>query len=328
MTIRVSVVVPTRDRFDFLQRCLEALLHQTFDPRDYEIVVVDDGSDAPTRQQIQGWYQNHNSVMLSLPTIQLLSFPISRGPAAARNLGWQAAQGEIIAFTDDDCIPDRDWLTQGMAAFRPDVVGVSGQIEVPLPHLPTDYEYNTAQLAQAEFVTANCFYRRTAIDQVHGFDERFTVPWREDSDLFFSLLGQSGIFVTAPDAIVVHPIRPAHWGVSLFQQRKSFFNALLYRKHPMLYRQKLPPVTPWHYYRIVGAGLGAIGFAVAGAELGVLISLMLWLILTAQFCRKRLQRTSYHPAHMTEMIVTSILIPPLSLFWRLSGAFYFRVFFL
>lgn len=61
---------------------------------------------------------------------------------------------------------------------------------MPLPNPPTDYELNTAGLEKAEFVIANCFYRRKAIASINGFYERFTMPWREDSDLFFTLLKQ------------------------------------------------------------------------------------------------------------------------------------------
>src|SRR5207244_12953942 len=65
-------------------------------------------------------------------------------------------------------------------------------------------------------------------------------------------------FVDAPDAVVVHPLRPASWGVSLRQQRKSMFNALLYKKHPRLYREKIQAAPPWHYYGIVGALLALL----------------------------------------------------------------------
>ena len=96
-----------------------------------------------------------------------------------------------------------------------------GRIVVPVPHRPTDYERDAARLAAAEFVTANCFYRRDALAAAGGFDERFTAAWREDSDLFFTLLECGARLTHAPDAVVVHPIRPARWGVSLAQQRKS-----------------------------------------------------------------------------------------------------------
>ncbi|HEY9624765.1 MAG TPA: glycosyltransferase [Crinalium sp.] len=324
MTIRVSVVVPTCDRSALLNRCLQALVTQEFDPTEYEIVIADDAASAATRQLVEDWASRTDR----LPVLRYIPVTGSHGPAAARNIGWRSAVGEIIAFTDDDCIPQSEWLRQGMAAFKPGITGVSGQLKIPLPPDPTDYERNAAELEKAEFATANCFYRRDAIAKINGFDERFTAPWREDSDLFFTLLKQGGCFVSAPDAIVVHPIRPAPWGVSLLQQPKSYFNALLYKKHPVLYREKLPPVTPWHYYGIVGALLLAIAAAAMGHEWGAIAALLGWVILTIQFCLQRLQHTSHSLNHVVEMALTSILIPPVSLFWRVAGAIRFRVFFL
>lgn len=105
------------------------------------------------------------------------------------------------------------------------------------------------------------------------------------------------------------------------------FNALLYRKHPRLYRERIQPRPPLHYYAIllslgVAAAAGvlrhrAAAFAAAG----------LWALLTVLFCARRLRGTSLRFSHLVEMIVTSVLIPPLSVFWRLYGAVRFRVLF-
>ncbi len=260
-------------------------------------------------------------------TLRCVATAGGRGPAAARNAGWRAAGGEVIAFTDDDCVPEPGWLSAGVAALADGAVGASGRIVMPLPAVPTDYERNAAGLTRGEFVTANCFYRREALAAVGGFDERFTMAWREDSDLFFTLLERGGRLVFAPNAVVVHPVRPAHWGVSLGQQRKSLFNALLYKKHPTLYRQRIQRAPPWAYYGTVGAGLVAIGGAVGGRRVG-LGGAWLWLALTGRFCAKRLRGTSRAPRHVAEMVLTSALIPPLAVSWRLRGAVKFRVLFL
>ncbi len=206
-------------------------------------------------------------------TVRYIPVMCSHGPAAARNIGWQAARGEVIAFTDDDCIPTSQWLKAGLAALADGVVGVAGRIIVPLTGMPTDYEYKASYLAQCEFATANCFYRRSALMGVGGFDERFTAPWREDSDLIFTLLECSAKCTKAPDAIVIHPVRPARWGVSIYQQRKSMFNALLYKKHPALYRQKIQVAPPWHYYCIIGALLVVLVGATTGSGLVALVGL-------------------------------------------------------
>ena len=135
-------------------------------------------------------------------------------------------------------------------------------------------------------------------------------------------------FVYAPDAVVIHPLRSAQWGVSLGQQRKSMFNALLYKKHPALYREKIQAAPPWHYYAIVGALLVVIG-ALLGRKQGLAFgAAYLWMFLTGRFCLQRLDQTSRERRHVAEMLVTSVLIPPLSIFWRIRGAIKFRVFFL
>jgi GT2 family glycosyltransferase len=263
-----------------------------------------------------------------LPRVRYLPVTGAHGPAAARNAGSRAAAGEVIAFTDDDCIPEPGWLHAGVAALAGGAAGASGAVRVPLPSAPTDYERDTAGLEAGEFVTASCFYRRDALAAAGGFDECFTIAWREDSDLQFTLLERGMRLVHAPGAVVVHPVRPATWGISLRQQRKSMFNALLYKKHPALYRQRIQPAPPWHYYAIAGALLAAVAGAAARRRKLAGGGLAAWALLSGRFCARRLRGTTHTPQHVAEMLLTSAVIPPLALFWRLRGAIKFRVFFL
>ena len=163
---------------------------QDLDPTDYEIIVVDDAACETTRRQVDDWIEcMHRGKCEDGPvhTIRYIAVTGSHGPAIARNVGWRAARGEIIAFIDDDCIPTPGWLSAGLAAFTDGIVGASGKLIMPLVHIPTDYEHDAVQLEKSEFVTANCFYRRDMLERVGGFDERFIAAWREDSDLFFTL---------------------------------------------------------------------------------------------------------------------------------------------
>lgn len=329
--MRVSVVVPTCGRNDLLDRCLAALVAQAFEPEAYEVIVVDDGDSTETERLVAEWRGRAGAGPAGAPRLRYVPLRNADGPAAARNAGWRAACGNIIAFTDDDCIPAADWLRAGVAAFRNGVVGASGRIVMPLPATPTDYELNAANLRDAEFATANCFYRRETIAEAGGFDENFTDAWREDSDLFFNVLQQADAtesLVRAPDAVVGHPIRPAPWGVSVSQQRKNLFNALLYKKYPTLYRERIQASPPWRYYRIVGALLAALFGLVIRHRRVACVGAGAWAVMAARFCVERLHDTSRAPAHIVEMIVTSVLIPPLAVFWRLRGALKFRVFFL
>ncbi|QDV36274.1 glycosyltransferase family 2 protein [Tautonia plasticadhaerens] len=317
-----SVVVPTYHRPELLGRCLDALATQDLDPKIFEVLVVDDAASPETRRQVEA------VAAAARPAIRYLAVTGRHGPAAARNAGWRAARGEVLAFTDDDCIPVRGWLAAGLSAIEGGASAACGRVVMPLPDVPTDYQRNAAGLASAEFVTANCFCRRDALESVGGLDERFSAAWREDSDLHFALLRAGLSIVRAPDAIVVHPVRPAPWGISLRQQRKTLFDALLYRKFPDLYRRRIRPVPPWDYYAIAASiGLGAVA-AGLGHPRVALAAAALWALLTGRFCARRLRGNSLELRHVAEMIITSALIPPLSVFWRLYGSWKFRVLFL
>jgi hypothetical protein len=212
--------------------------------------------------------------------------------------------------------------------MREGASGVSGRVFMPLPEDSTDYELNAAGLATAKFVTANCFYLRSALEAVGGFDERFAMAWREDSDLWLTFIERSETLVSAEDAVVIHPLRPAPWGVSLSQQRKSEYNALLHKKHPRLYPQFVQPGPPRDYYAIVGSIVGCL-LGIGLRRPGVTVaSFAIWARLTAVFMARRLHGTSRRPAHIAEMAVTSALIPPLAVYWRIRGAFVHRVRFL
>lgn len=310
MTPRVAVVIPTYRRDGLLRRCLEALQAQDLPAWEYEVVIADNAGSEATATLVDEFGRAET-------TFRYVRANHQRGPAAARNVGWRASQAEVIAFTDDDCLPEPGWLRAGLAALGASDAA-TGKVIMPLPDRPTDYERDAAGLTRAEFVTANCFCRRAALEAIGGFDERFTAAWREDSDLQLSLLERGLRIVPAPEAVVVHPIRPAGWGVSLAQQRKSRFDLLLLKKHPRLCRERIPPF-PLDYYGILfGLALAIAGVAI-GHRVFALAGLIIWLTLTIRFCFRRLQGTSRHPWHVGEMIVTSLLIPPLSCYWRLRG---------
>jgi len=103
------------------------------------------------------------------------------------------------------------------------------------------------------------------------------------------------------------------------------FDALLYKNHPRLYRSRIRKSPRWDYYAIVAAMLGAVANGLFGSAWLAAILLGLWCLLTVRFCMQRLRGTSHTVSHVTEMIVTSVLIPPLAVFWRLAGMLKFRV---
>lgn len=321
MQIKISVIIPTYRRPKLLINCLQALAQQCIDPSAYEVIVVSDGPDHQTLMALLPW--------LKKQTIRLnyLETPKKDGPAAARNFGWINAKSDLIAFTDDDCLPDRNWLKALLSRFEqePSAMVLTGKTEVPLTEKPTDAALNTAHLETAEFITANCACRKTALLAVGGFDERYKMAWREDSDLQFKFLTQGINILPVPEAKVVHPVRKTSWGQSIKEQKKGIYDALLFRKFPELYRRKIQPSAIWNYYLInLFWVLLLLSLHFQSVPLKW-ISCSALLLLFGDFLLKRIRRSRKSPGHLLEMMYTSLFIPTLSVYWRIYGAIKFRV---
>ncbi len=323
----ISVVIPTFRRPALLLRCLRAIRVQRLPAGEwFEVLVVDDGHCEQTSDCVTALTQHWPALRYLRP----LTTRPGCGPAIARNHGWHAARAPFIAFTDDDTVPEPGWLSAGLRELRdrPELSALAGRVVVPLPQRrPSDHEKMTLGLQHASFVTANAFVRRDALEQLHGFDEHFQRAWREDSDLQFRLERDIGPVGRSDHAVVLHPVRPERWGVSLRQQRNVFFDALLYRKHRRRYRAEVRAVPPWDYYAIVALVPVACLLMLFGQRAAALTAAAVALGLILAFTVRRLRDTALTPAHMLEMLATSALIPFLSVYWRLRGALHFKVWF-
>jgi glycosyltransferase involved in cell wall biosynthesis len=320
--IRVSVVIPTYCRPHLLRNCLQCLVDQSFEKNFYEVIVVGDGYDDETKDVVNSFKQFH-------PAIYYQHLPEKRGPSAARNFGWQRAWGKLIAFTDDDCLPEKTWLASLYKTYQGErEIAYAGKVKVPHSSQPTDDPRNTSNLESTEFVTANCSCTKLALEKVEGFDERFSMAWCEDSDLEFKLLEQCIPVVKVEEAVVIHPVTEAHWGVGIKEQRKGIFNALLFKKFPHLYRKKIQDGPPWNHYMITVAVLCVVAFLFLELKWLAMVFAIFWFVLTVNFIAVRLRQMTRKLNHVLEMIVTSTVIPLVSVYWRLYGAIKYKTLFL
>jgi len=145
-----------------------------------------------------------------------------RGPAAARNAGWKMSRAEWVVFLDDDVCPAGDWLEQldiDLAGINLPVAASQGQLRVPLPNgrPPTDWERNVAGLEGARWITADMAYRRSVLEELGGFDERFKRAFREDAELALRVT-QGGYRIVDGSRCVEHPVRPASPWISVRAQ--------------------------------------------------------------------------------------------------------------
>jgi|GEM_PF-325469 len=206
---RVSVVIPVRNCRDTIGKCLSALagLKHT----SYEVIVLDDGStdETPEICESNQWVR----------TIRLCR----GGPSRARNQGISLAAGELVAFTDGDCIVDRQWLNELESGFfSDDVAGVGGDQESTPDEtffgrlvqeffkcvgFMTGYIKDGTILAETDHnPSCNSMYRKAALAEVGGFDE--TLFPGEDVDLDHRIRARGYKLVFNPAARVAH-YRPA-----------------------------------------------------------------------------------------------------------------------
>lgn len=204
--LALSVVVPSRNRHLRLRWLLNALEEQTLERDRWEVVVVDESSGAATRQLLE----THPLAEVGL--LRALHPPSGLGPAANRNIGWRAARGKKVLFTDDDCRPPPNWLERAHAAiFRHGDAIIQGTTR-PDPD-------EAAVLAGAPWArsqditppvvwaqTCNIVYPRRVLEDVGGFDEQFPGAAGEDTDLALRARRAGAKYVAAPDVVTYHAV--------------------------------------------------------------------------------------------------------------------------
>lgn len=227
MAADVSVVIPTYNRADSLQRLLQSISSSTPPAGGLEVIVVDDGSRDETA-----------AVVRAAGATYLRQ--ANAGPAAARELGWRSSAGSRIVFVDDDCVVEPDSLRL-LAAALDDTEGVGATI-VPIDraslvadflHVEGVFNHRVVDGRVRWLVTAAVAYRRDALESIGGFDRRFPRATGEDVDLTLRLLENGGKLGVAPMAIVRHDHRTSISDLVRTYYRHGTAQRLLASKHPV-----------------------------------------------------------------------------------------------
>lgn len=199
-----SVIIPTRHRNDLLAQCLDRLRPgvQTLSYEMYEVIVSDDGVDSTAELMIQEYYPWVNWMAGS-----------RKGPAANRNNGAQFAKGEWLIFTDDDCIPDVQWLEAYSRAMNGTALALEGTIH-PLGNPNQDLAECPVNLTGGYFWSANIAIQKKLFKEINGFDQNYPLAAHEDQDLKLRLEGYTEIFFVS-NAKVFHPVRISNLRESL-----------------------------------------------------------------------------------------------------------------
>lgn len=222
---KFSVVIPSYERHHQLDDLIPCL--QTQVERDFEVVIIDQSN---TR-----WSGADGDYGFALTYFHS---PV-KGAVRARNTGAMLAQGELLAFIDDDCLPSQNWLLNARPYFAdPKVVGLEGLIESDHLGDPNWRAVTNIGSEGIGFMTANLFVRSAVFQYLGGFDLRFDRPhFREDTDFGWRML-DLGAVPYADDVAVFHPAQKRDIARESHEARAHFFekDALLYEKHPERYR--------------------------------------------------------------------------------------------
>lgn len=225
----LSVIIPTYNGARRISECLRALLAQET-RREFEVLVVDDGSTDATAE-----------VVAEFPRVRLIR-QSNAGPAAARNRGAREASGEVILFTDDDCVPLPNWIESMVAPFEdPEVIGAKGtyrtrQTSLAARFVQVEYEdkYRVMQkFPSIDFIdTYSAAFQREKFLQLGGYDTSFPVACAEDVELSYRMSARGWKMVFAPSAVVYHTHPATVWSYLKKKYKFAYWRMLAVRKNP------------------------------------------------------------------------------------------------
>jgi HAD superfamily hydrolase (TIGR01662 family) len=316
-----SVVVPTLGR-PSLSVLLRSLAQQHHLPD--EVVVVDDRPGVVPDLDVDLPVIDVERAVARRPVVRVVRGH-GRGPARARNLGWQTCRGSWVVFVDDDVVLPPSWsegLLHDLAVAGEGAGGVQARIDVPVPagRRPTDWERGTAGLSSALWATAEMAYRREALVAVGGFDERFPRAYREDADLALRVR-RAGFDLVRGERRITHSVRPSSTWASLKQQRGNRDDALMRRLHGSAWRSDAGcPAGRLRWHGVTTAAL--VGGALAAAtrhRRAAWAAAAAWTALTAEFALRRISPGPRTSREIATMVATSVTIPPYAVLERLRG---------
>jgi hypothetical protein len=298
----ISVVIPARNAT--IPRTLAALAAQDLDG-DYEVIVIDNGSDDQT------------AAIAERAGATVIRQGRER-PGAARNRGVEAAAAAAIAFTDADCVPESDWLSAGLRALG-EAELVQGVV-VADPSTPRHPFDRTVELGGPTglFETANLFVSRDAFERVGGFSDwaaaAIDEPFGEDAVFGWEARRHGARFAFAADARVAHAVFPrGPAGYIAERRRLAFFPALVARV-PQLRDEMLTArvfLTP----RSLRFDLAAVGAVLAARRRSVLP-----LLAAVPYAAWLRRRASHHGQNAALVVATEVAADTVGLASLMAGS--------
>lgn len=257
----ISVCVATRNRAHLLPRLISALESQDIDPTRFEVIIANDASTDGTAEVLEQLREK------SPLEIRVVHNPSRGGPAAGRNLAWRASNAELIAFTDDDCVPTPRWLRMHLSNLAG--VDISQGRVLSDPHQNARAGPMARRIAVVDenglYETCNICYRKSWLERLEGFDVGFRQAG-EDADLAWRAKSAGATTAFSPEALVHHDVEPFSWKRELRQTRRWAGVVLLADRHPHLRNRFGAGRGSWRRYHrpalMASGGLLLVGWGI------------------------------------------------------------------
>ena len=306
-----TVVIPSHQRKEQLTVLLDSLAAQTF--KDFEVRIIATENDPAFELQNNSWpFPIHFHFVDSDP---------SHGKSASikRNFGAKLAQGSWIAFTDDDCIADQDWLLEAKKTVdAAKAQFIEGNTHIPEPKLKTFTYKGIRRLSRpGGFQTCNMFYKKSDFMVLGGFDLNFPF-YLEDTDLAWTFLENNKAQAFAEKATVSHPVPEAAPHKMLESAWRMEKLPYLYKKHPQTFKKSNMRALPRPYLVLALVDLLLIVslFVCWSFTLGLL---MVKLILSGAVLWRMLRHCHWSFKEMLAMYYYLLVCPLISLFALIKG---------
>lgn len=256
---RVSVIICTYNRADYLENCIQSLNAQTY--TNIEIIIVNGPSTDDT-----------HTVLSKYLNIKIINQKELNGLSIARNLGIDKAYGEIIAFIDDDAVADRNWIKNLVVHYKDNHVGAVGgfvvfpdNVRVQFDNgvinkngIPVPIRKNNTPLKKDEFrilMGTNCSFRRSLLNNLGGFDPYFRY-YHDESDMCVRVILAGYAIVYEKNAVVMHEMAEGHNRKSLLDMRWDqivknviFFTLKNFGNSPLSYTTRPLYAVSWWFWR-------------------------------------------------------------------------------
>jgi len=247
---RFSVIIPTYNRPQRLEECLNSLVQLDYPSDNFEVIVVDDGSHLPLEDLFKPYAKRGNFRLLR---------QANAGPASARNKGAAAAQGDYLVFTDDDCRPEKSWLSalaQQLEKTPDALIGGYTINDLPQNYFSSasqvliDYLYryfNQAEGKNKFFASNNIAVPRQLFLQSKGFDVGFPLAAGEDREFCdrWQYLGHQLVFTPAMRIRHAHFLTLRTFWKQHFNYGRGAFHFHQVRSHR---QQRSLQVEPIRFY--------------------------------------------------------------------------------